>query len=85
MLRPVGRGMLALRYVYKAGQRDGRGNAMVVVMMMVMKKWYRYRYWYWYQEQVRSAPPAAQLYRAQYVYLRSAYSPRARAIVYILM
>jgi hypothetical protein len=44
VLRPVGHGMLALRYVHKAELRDGRGNAMVLAAMM---KWYRYR------EQVR--------------------------------
>jgi hypothetical protein len=78
VLRPVGHGMLALRYVHKAELRDGRGNGMVVVVVM---KWYRYRY---REQQVRSAPPAAQLSRAQYVYPRNAYDPRARAIVYIL-
>jgi hypothetical protein len=77
-LRPVGRGMLASRYVHKAGRRDGRGNATVAVMTMTMMKWYRYR-----EQEIRSAPPAAQLYRVQYVYPRSAYRPRARAIVYI--
>ena len=76
VLRPVGCGMLALRYVHKAELRDGRGNAMVVVVVM---KWYRYC-----EQQVRSAPPAAQLSRAQYVYPRNAYHPRARAIVYTL-
>jgi hypothetical protein len=80
VLRPVGHGMLALRYVHKAELRDGRGNGMVVVVVM---KWYRYRYRY-REQQVRSAPPAAQLSRAQYVYPRNAYDPRARAIVYTL-
>jgi hypothetical protein len=75
-LRPVGGGMLALRCVHKARRRDGRGDAMVVVVV----EWYRYRY----QQQARSAPHAAQRYRAQYVYLRIAYHPRARAIAYIL-
>lgn len=73
--------MLALRYVRKAGPRDGRGDAMVGVMTI---KWYRHRHRHRYRERVRSAPPAAQLYLAQCVYLRSAYRPRARAIVYIL-
>ena len=46
-LRPVGRGMLALRCAHKAGRRDGRGDAMVVVMVVVVLiKWYRYRYRY---------------------------------------
>jgi hypothetical protein len=78
VLRPVGHGMLASRYVHKAELRDGRGNGMVVVVVM---KWYRYRH---REQQVRSAPPAAQLSRARFVYPRNAYHPRARAIVYIL-
>ena len=78
-LRPVGRGMLALRCVHKVGRRVGRGAAMVVLVVVVVK-WYRYRY----QQQTRSAPHAAQQYHVQYVYLHIAYRPRARAIAYIL-
>jgi hypothetical protein len=76
--RPVGRDMLALRCVHKAGRRDGRDDATVVV------KRYRHRYRYRYRQQARSAPHAAQRYRDQYVYLHIAYHPRARAIAYIL-
>jgi hypothetical protein len=75
-LRPVGLGLLALPCVHKAGRRDGRGDAMVAV------KWCRYRYRY--RQQARSAPHAGQRYRDQYVYLRIAYHPQARAIAYIL-
>ena len=38
-LRLVGRGMLAMRCVHKAGRRDGRCDMMVVVVVV---KWYRY-------------------------------------------